>query len=80
MKPTLKKKVCLFVAALGLFISAMGIGLVYSVDHPRPNDKRDPVEQASRRSMGRTATWGGIALTFFSLWVLMMARNSEKRV
>jgi hypothetical protein len=80
MKPTLKKKVCLFVAALGLFISAMGIGLVYSVDHPRPNAKRDPVEQASRRSMGRIATWGGIALTFFSLWVLMMAQNSEKRV
>ena len=80
MKPTLKKKVFLFIAALGLFISAMGIGLVYGVDHPRPNDKRGPVEQASRRSMGRTITWAGIALTFGSLGLLMMARNSEKRV
>ena len=81
MKPTLKKKVCLFIAALGLCISGMGIGLVYGVDHPRPNDKRGPVEQASRRSMGRTVTWAGIALTFGSLGLLlMMARNSEKRV
>ena len=81
MKPTLKKKVCLFIAVLGLIISGMGIGLVYGVDHPRPNDKRGPVEQASRRSMGRTVTWAGIALTFGSLGLLlMMARNSEKRV
>jgi hypothetical protein len=80
MKPALKKKVFLFIAALGLFISAMGIGLVYGVDHPRPNDKRGPVEQASRRSMGSTVTWAGIALTFGSLGLLMMGRNSEKRV
>ena len=81
MKPTLKKKVCLFIAVLGLFISGMGIGLVHGVNHPRPNDKRGPVEQASRRSMGRTVTWAGIALTFGSLGLLlMMARNSEKRV
>jgi hypothetical protein len=80
MKPTLQKKVCLFIAALGLCISGMGIGLGYGVDHPRPNDTRGPVAQASRRSMGRTVTWAGIALTVGSLGLLLMARNSEKSV
>ncbi|RFP64392.1 hypothetical protein D0N36_14485 [Hymenobacter lapidiphilus] len=79
MKPTHKKAVCLAIAILGIFLSGMGIGLVYGVDHPRPNDKRTPEAQAARRSMGTTLTWTGLAVTFGSLGLLMMARNSEKK-
>ncbi len=80
MKPNTKAKVCLVIAVLGLFLAGMGLGLTYGADHPKPGDTRDAATQASRRSMGTTLTWTGLAVTFGSLGLLMATRNGGKQV
>ena len=81
MKTPFKNEVYLFISALGLFIGGIGISLVHGVDHPNPDNTRTPAEQAARRSMGRTLTWTGLAMSVGGAAVMLMraSRNSENK-